>query len=477
MEISHDFDLRATPEFGELQALMDARAMVPADEAARTQPDFERAFYAGLMRLGRAGMTMDLERLDVDADGVEVDGERFRRRAGKTTGHYMTSMGKVEVQRSTYRARGGHGGRTIAPLELRLGLVDGHWTLAAAEIGLAFMAAVPSEASASLLEMIGGMCPSASHLDRLPKRINEVWETHREVLEEAVRESAKTDLPSVEEVARIAVSLDGIMVPMKDAPRERSPNKQASGPKGHREVGCASLTLYDAEGKRLHTIRFGRMPEKHKVTLHRQMQAELDSLIERYPSASLAVIADGAPDNWRILDAIADETGRSFDRVLDYWHAVEHFDLALRKARVSKKARSEWRRAVREDENGVERLITELGAHVAKSTGNRRVVIEREFEYLVKHADRMDYPRLAAEGCPIGSGVQEGVCKSLVADRMKCSGMTWLQAGGQAILTSRGWAQSGRLSHAWQALRTVLVREVDIDVSNERKKPTWPAAA
>ncbi len=477
MRISHDFDLSATPEFGELQALMKARAMVPPDEAARTQPEFERALLAGMMRLGCAGVTMDLERLDVDADGVEVDGERFRRRAGKTTGHYMTSMGKVEVERSTYRARGGHGGRTIAPLELRLGLVDGHWTLAAAEIGSAFMAAVPSEASASLLEMVGGMCPSASHLDRLPKRISEVWETHREALEEAVRESAEADLPPVEDVALIAVSLDGIMVPMKDAPRERSPDKQASGPKGHREVGCASLTMYDAEGERLHTIRFGRMPEKHKVTLHSQMQAELGSLVERYPAASLAAIADGAADNWRILDAIADEIGRPVERVLDYWHAVEHFDLALKKARVSKKARSEWRRAVRDDEDGVERLIAELGAHVAQSTGNRRALIEREFEYLVKHADRMDYPRLAAEKCPIGSGVQEGVCKSLVADRMKCSGMTWLQAGGQAILTSRGWAQSGRLRHAWRALRRVLVRKVEIDVSNERKRPQWSAAA
>lgn len=477
METSHDFDLSATPEFGELQALMQARAAMPPEEAARTQPEFERALCEGLMGVGRAGVAMDLERLDVDADGVEVDGERFRRRPGKTTGRYMTSMGMVEVQRSTYRARGGHGGRTIAPLELRLGFVDGHWTLAAAEIGSAFMAAVPSEASASLLRMASGMQPSASHLDRLPKRISEVWETHRESLEAAVRTFEKTDLPAVEEVARVAVSLDGIMVPMKDAPRERSPDKQASGPKGHREVGCASLTMYDAEGRRLHTIRFGRMPEKHKVTLHHQMQAELDSLVERYPTASLAVIADGAPDNWRILDAIIDETGRPCERVLDYWHAVEHFDLALKKARVSKQARSEWRRAVRDDDDGVERLIAELGTHVAKSTGDRRAVIEREFEYLVKHADRMDYPRLKAENCPIGSGVQEGVCKSLVADRMKCSGMTWLQVGGQAILTSRGWAQSGRLGHAWQALRQVLVRTVEIDVSNERKRPEWRTAA
>ena len=53
---------------------------------------------------------------------------------------------------------------------------------------------------------------------------------------------------------------------------------------------------------------------------------------------------------------------------------------------------------------------------------------------------------------PIGSGVVEAACKTLVSQRLKRSGMRWRTAGGQAILTFRALCQSERFERAWPLL-------------------------
>ena len=45
---------------------------------------------------------------------------------------------------------------------------------------------------------------------------------------------------------------------------------------------------------------------------------------------------------------------------------------------------------------------------------------------------------------PIGSGIVEAACKTLVTERLKRSGMRWGAHGGQAILTLRSLVQSHR---------------------------------
>ncbi|MBK7533819.1 MAG: hypothetical protein IPI49_00320 [Myxococcales bacterium] len=51
----------------------------------------------------------------------------------------------------------------------------------------------------------------------------------------------------------------------------------------------------------------------------------------------------------------------------------------------------------------------------------------------------MDYAGLKAAGLAIGSGFVEATCKTLVAQRLKLSGMRW-GASAQAILTPRSRA-------------------------------------
>ncbi len=56
----------------------------------------------------------------------------------------------------------------------------------------------------------------------------------------------------------------------------------------------------------------------------------------------------------------------------------------------------------------------------------------------------MKYAEFERLGLPIGSGVTEAACKTLVTQRLKRSGMRWSVTGGQEILTLRALLQSDR---------------------------------
>ena len=49
----------------------------------------------------------------------------------------------------------------------------------------------------------------------------------------------------------------------------------------------------------------------------------------------------------------------------------------------------------------------------------------------------MRYPRYRAEHLPIGSGVTEAACKTLVKQRLGRSGMRWLERGASIVLSLR----------------------------------------
>lgn len=77
----------------------------------------------------------------------------------------------------------------------------------------------------------------------------------------------------------------------------------------------------------------------------------------------------------------------------------------------------------------------------------------------------------------IGSGLVEAACKTLVAQRLKLSGMRWAPRGAQAILTMRGWDQSDRFDQAWALVAATYHRDVHViaqivDINAPRKKPT-----
>ena len=475
MQASHIFALNSSPAFLALEALLIQRWAT--SDALGNQPVFERELHSAVLRLGAEVMAADLARMDVRVDGIRVDGEAYRPKHS-AKGEYMTLLGPVVVDRMVYESRGGHGEKRCVPLEMRLGFMDGHWTPVAAEVGCRFMASTASREAASLLGEVSAMQPSPCHLDRLSKHFNEHWEPARIELEAELRTLEK--LPDVSDVALIQVSLDGVMLPMKEAPRETQSDAQGCGSQGYKEVGSATFCLFNDQGERIHTIRLGRMPESRKVTLKAQMAEELKRLTGRYAEARLVSVADGAKENWRILNELGSELGCKMTFVLDFFHAMEHISVALNQtftgAPQAKEAEiSRWRHVLLEEEGGVVKLAAELQEQKKRLRGKKRVELSRELNYLLKHQNMMKYAEFRSRGLPIGSGIQEAACKTLVSQRMKRSGMSWRATGGQSILTLRSLEQSGRQRLAWDVLRPRLQQPYTIDEAPARKRPNYMA--
>jgi len=138
--------------------------------------------------------------------------------------------------------------------------------------------------------------------------------------------------------------------------------------------------------------------------------------------------------------------------ILDFWHAAEHLtelglalwpdDEALRKQRVAA-----WCHQLKH-EGGASVLSTLEQLELSETRAAARADCVRYFQ---NHQHRMDYPRYLANGWQIGSGPVESACKTVVAKRLKGSGMRWGEDGSDAVCHLRALylSQPGQ----WEAFR------------------------
>jgi hypothetical protein len=192
----------------------------------------------------------------------------------------------------------------------------------------------------------------------------------------------------------------------------------------------------------------------------RKGSAQVGAVHSARPDLVLVKLADGSEDNWTFLSQQLPEG----IEILDFFHAAEHLNDALGsvygEGSVEARQRFEALRFVlKEVADGVEKVIRSLNYLHKKHPRNTKV--EKVLVYFRNNRRRMRYQEYIAQGLPIGSGVVEAACKTLVTQRLKQSGMRWDENGGQAILTVRGWTQSqDRFDRAWALLAATYQAEV-----------------
>ena len=99
---------------------------------------FAQELYDHVMALERDLLGEELSRYDVSAEEVNLNGA-VHHKCLKSSETYLTAAGPVSVMRHLYRPTG-RGSKSICPLELRAGIVDGLWTPRAARQGAFVMA-------------------------------------------------------------------------------------------------------------------------------------------------------------------------------------------------------------------------------------------------------------------------------------------------------------------------------------------------
>ena len=432
---------------------------------------YEEELHERLMALERELIGAELKKYDLSTKEIEVAGERYRAvmMSGKS---YLSTAGEVRVERQLYRRVGATQEACICPLEWGAGIIGGYATpRAARQMNFAAAHLSPREAAGLFVE-IGGMKPSHTTIDNQPKLIAEIWETNREEWEEMLRQT-ETVPP---QATIVAISLDGVMAPIrqKDGTKKTvTAAKQASGPLGYREIGCGTVTLYDQATQRLSTVRYGRMPEYKKGTLRQQLTAECHHILPQTASLTVVKLADGAPDNWDYLSHL--DLGLSAAALLtiqqleivDFYHAAEHLKRGCdaiwpRHPDKSKTKFETLRTTLKEVEGGVNTVIRSFRAYLGRLPEKNKPTLQSELTYFLNQQSRMDYFTYLRQGLPIASGIIEATCKTLVTQRLTCSGMRWSISGGQAILSLRSIIQSNRWPQAWSLIQAQFCKPISI---------------
>ena len=453
--------LAGLASFAKLQDLLAARSHGSGAEGQMTFEAFEVALGHAVRSLANELKAADLARYEVDANAVMVDGQEWRKCLEQQPKTSLSASGPITVARNLYRPV--EGGKCLCPLELRAGIIGGLYTPVLARQVTYLMGHMTSDEPSTVFTELGISGPSSSSCDRLPKLLSAVWESHREPWESALRQQEVV----AAEAAVVAVSLDGVMVPDKDAQRfakatreaakKQGLSKQYSGPAGYREVGCGTVTLLDAAATQLDTVRYGRAPEYKKQTLTTQLDAALASIRAVRPDLAVVARADGAEENWRYCERpVYDQA----TKIVDYGHASQHLRAAMVAyyGEQSVVGRAEYERLrilLRDQPGGADDVIAALARLARQRRGKthkrRRKLLTAELTYFTHQRERLDSAEYQARGLPIGSGIVEAACKTLATQRLKRSGMSW-RDGKQAILTVRSLQQSNRWAAAWVLL-------------------------
>jgi hypothetical protein len=257
---------------------------------------------------------------------------------------------------------------------------------------------------------------SRSYLQDLTEAVGSVVQAKEELWE---YETPKLDKP----IKSVAIGMDGTCMLLCEG--------------RYREAMTGTISLYDKAGERQHTIYLGATPEYGKATFQERMTREIAHIKVLYPDAAYVGIADGAKTNWDFLKAYVST------QVLDFYHAAQYLaDVASAVFPNNETDRIQWLddccHDLKHKHGAAARLLKKMEDLREKpSTKAAREQLESTITYFRNHKHQMRYARYRARALPIGSGVTEAACKTLIKQRLCCSGMKWVERGARVILSLR----------------------------------------
>ena len=220
-----------------------------------------------------------------------------------------------------------------------------------------------------------------------------------------------------------------------------------------REAMVGTISLYDKAGERLHTTYIGATPEYGKKTFFTRMSAEIAKVSAAFPTALKVGVADGAKTNWPFL------TQHSERQILDFYHAAEYLsDVADAQFARDPRARIQWLddacTSLKHEPAGPQLLIAQikdfLTGHLQPGPRGK---IKAALTYFQNQQRLMNYARHLEQNLPIGSGVTEAACKTIVKQRLCCSGMKWKETGAAIVLSLGTLSHScGRWEQFWHKI-------------------------
>jgi hypothetical protein len=398
-------------------------------ELSRSMLDTEINIQKSLNEVGCIASKEALKYLDTDGSPLKI-GEESWKSKGEQPKEYQTPYGEVVVNRHVYQRS--VGGKTYCPLEREARIIVTSTPLFAKQVSSKMSCMAGKEVKNDLSENHSRFV-ATSCIQRLSEAVGSVVQVKEESWSYA---SPKEDT----QIATVGVGLDGTcMLICEDR---------------YREAMVGTVSLYDSEGERQHTIYLGAAPEYGKKTFLERLEREIERAKKSYPEAKFVGIADGAETNWKFLEKHTEE------QVLDFYHSSGYL-VAMAEALYpdKKEKQKEWLTEIchkLKHEEGVAGEFLTLMRQLQSEKSHSKNITEKlqaAITYYENHQHQMNYAQYREKKYPIGSGVTEAACKTLVKQRLCCSGMRWKEKGAGIILSLRALVLTkDRWSQFWAKL-------------------------
>ena len=394
--------------------------------------DSEEAIQEAVNKAGSLATEEALKQFDTQGESIEIEGKQWRSK-GQEKKFYQTPYGEVRCSRYVYHYHGR--GKTFCPLEQSSRIIGSSTPRFAKQVSIKMACNSALEVQQDFLECQGRKV-STSFLQNLVKKVA------------CIAKQQETewhyDLPNFQKpIVSIAFGLDGTCLHLRKD--------------GWREAMAGTISFYDDQGERQHTIYVGATPEYGKADFSHRFTAEIERIKAEYPDANRIGLADGAESNWLFLKPHIQT------QILDFYHASSYLGaVANAKFPKDKRAHKDWLdnrcHQLKNNSGAAEAIYNEMVALQARKCTQKlpkhlQEKLGAAVTYYKNHRHQMDYSGYTDQHFPIGSGVTEAACKTLIKQRFCLAGMRWKQSGAAGILNLRALVlTTQRWTQFWQKI-------------------------
>jgi hypothetical protein len=389
--------------------------------------DGEEALLQALNEAGALVTGELLQRFDADGTPIIVGEVKYTKRSIDPK-VYQTPYGEVMVERCVYQTS--KGGSIYCPLEEKARIVGTSTPRFAKIVSNKYSALGAQEVVRDLSENHGRPI-ARSFVKGLADMVGSIVEMKEEAWNYEVLEMKRP-------VAMVSFGLDGTTIRMDNG--------------SYREAMIGTIGLYDDVGDRMCTVYCGAAPEYGKEKFMIGFEREIAAVKKLYPKATYLGVADGAPDNWTFLEKHTEL------QILDFYHASEYltgvFEAVFSGTRAHAQGKDWLNEAchdLKHKKGAASRILEQLRKWQTLNLSNDRMEkVKKAVTYFENNKHRMEYYAFVNQHLPIGSGITEAACKTIIKQRLCKSGMKWKLDGAQKVISLRCLVQtSGRWNQFW----------------------------
>ncbi len=280
----------------------------------------------------------------------------------------------------------------------------------------------------------------------------------------------------------------------------------SSGEKRNRKRMATVATVYDVAAHVRKTsdvirgdVEAGKVPRKDVpkaenkrvwASIEEDMEAVTEEIVQeairRDPNRDRpwVMLVDGHKDQIKVIKRVFKRHDVEATLILDFIHVLEYLWRAAwcffnSKDKEQAKQAEQWvldkAGAILDGRSGNVAAGIRIKAKSYKLSAKKKKTVAKVAKYLTNHTEMLRYDHYMQQGYPIATGVIEGACRHLIADRFEITGARWSLKTAEGVLKLRAIRSSGdwEAYHALHKKQEWTRNHLQRFHDSERKTMIW----